>query len=252
MRTKLVIGNWKMNGSRSSNAARLADLRRSVGDGVRVAICAPHPYLSQCAALLEGSHIELGAQDVSAHQGGAYTGEVSATMLLDMGCRYVLVGHSERRTYHGETDILVAEKALRALEAGLRPIVCVGETLEEREQGLTHDVLERQVSAVTSLLPRAKLADIVLAYEPVWAIGTGRTATPEMAQEAHAVIRALLSGVDGTVADAVSILYGGSMKADNAAALLVMPDIDGGLVGGASLNPADFVPITRAAAVELC
>jgi triosephosphate isomerase len=205
----------------------------------------PSPYLSQVGALIKGSAVELGAQDVSQHEAGAYTGEVSAAMLRDFGTRYVLVGHSERRQYHAETDVLVALKAQRALAAGITPIVCVGETLAEREGGRTEEIVKRQLAAVIHTNGHC-ISEIVVAYEPVWAIGTGKTASPEQAQQVHAVLRAQLRAATAQ-ADRVQILYGGSMNAGNAAQLLSQTDIDGGLVGGASLKAPDFLAIIAAA-----
>jgi triosephosphate isomerase len=248
MRPKLVVGNWKMNGSRANNAALLAGILAGIdGSKASCAVCVPAPYLQQCQEALAGSPVAWGAQDVSVHASGAYTGEVSATMLQDFDCRYVIVGHSERRAYHGESSELVAKKALAALQAGLTPIVCVGETLAEREAGQTAEVVGNQLSAVLELLDEAQLARIVVAYEPVWAIGTGRTATPEMAQEVHAQLRAQLKERDSELGQAVAILYGGSMKPDNAAELMAQPDIDGGLIGGAALKAGDFLAILGAA-----
>lgn len=245
MRQQFVAGNWKMHGSLASNAALLAEVLAGVGTArCEVAICVPYPYLSQVQQLLQTSQVALGAQDCSVHQTGAHTGEVSASMLQDFGCRYVIVGHSERRADHHESDVLVAAKAERALEAGMTPIVCVGETLAERESGLTRAVVLRQLLAVTHLL-REQTSRIVVAYEPVWAIGTGRTATPEQAQEVHAVLREHLRTVSEAAAG-VRILYGGSVKPDNAAVLFSQADIDGGLIGGASLKAADFLAITAA------
>jgi triosephosphate isomerase len=248
MRRKLVVGNWKMNGSKASNAALLSGISAGI-DGAKAdcAVCAPAPYLAQCEAALAGSLAAWGAQDVSRHAGGAYTGEVSATMLADFACRYVIVGHSERRACHAESSELVAKKAVAALEAGLTPIVCVGETLAEREAGRTVAVVSAQLGAVLTLLDGAGVARIVLAYEPVWAIGTGRTATPEMAQEVHAQLRAQLREKHGAAAETVRILYGGSLKPDNAKELMAQPDIDGGLIGGAALKTADFLAIVDAA-----
>jgi triosephosphate isomerase len=248
MRRKLVVGNWKMNGSRAANAVLLSGITAGLnGAAAACAVCAPAPYLAQCQEALSGTPVSWGAQDVSAHAAGAYTGEVSAAMLADFACRYVIVGHSERRAYHGETSELVAQKAVAALEAGLTPIVCVGETLAEREAGQTVPVVASQLAAVLSLLDGAAVARIVLAYEPVWAIGTGRTATPEMAQEVHAQLRSQLQQKDGAAAATVQILYGGSMKPDNAKELMAQPDIDGGLIGGAALKAADFLAIIHAA-----
>ena len=248
MRRKLIAGNWKMNGNLAANAALLsgikAELRQPACD---VVVCAPTPYLAQCQSALTDSAIAWGAQDVSEHESGAYTGEVSADMLLDFGCRYVIVGHSERRTYHAENDQLVARKTSLAVKRGLTPIVCVGETLSEREAGNTESVVGRQIDAVMSIIDAAELAKIVIAYEPVWAIGTGKTATPQMAQEVHAFLREKLAQKDAETSARVRILYGGSMKPDNAKELLSMPDIDGGLIGGAALKAGDFLAIIRAA-----
>ncbi len=245
MRRKLVVGNWKMHGSRVANAELLAGLLAARPFARDVAVCPPALFLNDVAATLASSDIRWGAQDVSAHEQGAYTGEVSAAMLLELGCRYVIVGHSERRAYHAETDQLVAQKAQAALARGVTPIVCVGETLAEREAGQTEAVVKRQLSAVIHTLAHCA-AEMVVAYEPVWAIGTGRTASPEQAQAVHAVLRAQLQAATGR-AEHMSILYGGSVKADNAAQLFAQTDIDGGLIGGASLKLADFVAICRAA-----
>ncbi|ROR50842.1 triose-phosphate isomerase family protein [Diaphorobacter nitroreducens] len=243
---KLIAGNWKMNGSLQANAALLQALRDGLGvPGCGVAVAVPAPYLAQVQALVAGSEIALAAQDVSQHERGAFTGEVSVSMLRDFGARYALVGHSERRQYHGETDAVVAAKAQRALSGGVTPIVCVGETLAEREAGQTETVVKRQLAAVIHAVGHC-VSEIVVAYEPVWAIGTGRTATPEQAQQVHAVLRAQLAAATES-ADRVLILYGGSMNAANAAELLAQPDIDGGLVGGASLKAADFLKIIAAA-----
>lgn len=248
MRRKLVAGNWKMNGSLVANAALLAEIKAGLAVAAcDIAICAPAPYFAQCQAELAGSAIAWGGQDVSAHAGGAYTGEVAVSMLQDFACRYVIVGHSERRAYHAESDGLVAQKALRALQSGVTPIVCVGETLVEREAGQTDAVVGRQLAAVLDVLDAADLARIVVAYEPVWAIGTGKTATPQMAQDVHLALRAMLAGKNHAAAVEVKILYGGSMKPDNAAELLAMPDIDGGLIGGAALKAVDFLAIVAAA-----
>ncbi len=247
MRTPLIAGNWKMNGSLASNAALLDGVRAgAAGLKAELAVCVPAPYLAQVQSALAGSGVNWGAQDLSVHDSGAYTGEVSAAMLGDFACRYVIVGHSERRSYHGETDELVAQKAVRALSAGLVPIVCVGETLAEREQGATDAVVVRQLKPVLEAVG-ADLAKIVVAYEPVWAIGTGKTATPDMAQQVHELIRATLAQADAAAAATVRILYGGSMKPDNAGELLAKPDIDGGLIGGASLKAMDFLAIAKAA-----
>ncbi|MFZ6844312.1 triose-phosphate isomerase [Undibacterium sp. RuTC16W] len=249
MRRKLIAGNWKMNGSFASNKALLSELRAGLSAGVAcdVLVCAPSPYLMQCANLLSGSDIGWGAQDVSVHLSGAYTGEISAPMLADCSCTYVIVGHSERRAYHGDTDELVAQKTLRLLASGLKPIVCVGETLEQRELGQTNSVVSAQLQAVLDVIDVDALTNLVVAYEPVWAIGTGKTATPQMAQDVHAVLRQQLALKNAPVAEKVQILYGGSMKPDNAQELLAMPDIDGGLIGGAALKAVDFLAIIQAA-----
>jgi triosephosphate isomerase len=245
-RKPLVVGNWKMYGSRPANAELLASLLAARPFMADVAVCVPFVYLSETAATLAGSELRWGAQDVSAHAQGAYTGEISAGMLHECGCRYAIVGHSERRALHGESDALVAAKAQAALARGVTPIVCVGETLAEREAGQTEVVVKRQLSAVIHLLAHCA-AEIVVAYEPVWAIGTGLTASPEQAQAVHAVLRAQLQAATGHGAT-MTILYGGSVKPDNAASLFAQADIDGGLIGGASLKAADFIAICRAAA----
>ena len=244
MRRKLVVGNWKMHGSRVANAELLSALIAARPFGVDVAVCAPFVFLSEVAAMLAGSDIRWGAQDVSAHEKGAFTGEVSAAMLNELGCRYTLVGHSERRALHNESDALVAQKAQAALARGVTPIVCVGETLAEREAGQTDAVVKRQLSAAIHQLAHCA-AEMVVAYEPVWAIGTGLTATPEQAQAVHALLRAQLQAATGR-GDNMKILYGGSVKPDNARTLFAQPDIDGGLIGGASLKAADFIAICRA------
>src|SRR5919109_4465659 len=235
-RSRLVAGNWKMHGSRASIAALLDELVKANPAGC--AVCAPFPYLAQVAERLRGSAIAWGAQNASEHAQGAYTGEVSAAMLAEFGCRYVIVGHSERRQLYGETDAQVAAKFAAARKAGLTPILCVGETLAERDAGRTEDVVARQLDAVA-------FSGGVLAYEPVWAIGTGRNATPEQAQEVHAFLRERLKE---EMSRSTPILYGGSVKPQNAAAIFPMPDVDGGLIGGASLVAADFLAILRAAA----
>ena len=244
-RRKLVVGNWKMFGSRPVNAELLAGILAARPFGADVAVCPPFVYLSETAATLARSDIRWGAQDCSAHEQGAYTGEVSAAMLSDLGCRYAIVGHSERRAYHAESDALVADKAQAALARGVTPIVCVGETLAQREAGETEVVVKRQLSVVIHKLAHCA-SEIVVAYEPVWAIGTGRTATPEQAQQVHALLRAQLNAATGHGAQ-MKILYGGSVKPDNAGTLFSQSDIDGGLIGGASLKAADFVAICRAA-----
>ncbi len=243
---KLIAGNWKMNGSLAANEVLLKALIAGLDDvACDVAVAVPAPYLAQVQALTAGTAVAAAAQDVSRYESGAYTGEVSVAMLKDFGVRYALVGHSERRQYHGETDVAVAEKAQRALAAGVTPIVCVGETLQEREAGQTEAVVKRQLAAVIHLNGHC-ISEIVVAYEPVWAIGTGRTASPEQAQAVHAVLRAQLAAASEH-ADRIRLLYGGSMNAGNAAQLLAQPDIDGGLVGGASLKAADFLQIIAAA-----
>jgi len=248
MRPKLVVGNWKMNGSRAANAALLTGILEGLGNAkAQVAVCVPAPYLFQCEEILKASPIAWGAQDVSCHPVGAYTGEVCMSMLQDFGSRYVIVGHSERRAYHGETDELVAKKTKAALEAGLTPIVCIGETLEQREAGQTMDVVNAQLEAVLEAVGFEAVDKIVLAYEPVWAIGTGKTATPEMAQEVHAAVREKLRACNADAAQRTLVLYGGSMKPDNAADLMAQPDIDGGLIGGAALKAQDFLGIIRSA-----
>lgn len=246
MREKLVAGNWKMHGALSENRALLEGVLAGVR-GTRCAVCVPFPYLFQAQSILQGSAVAWGAQNLSQHAMGAYTGEVSAAMLVDFGCRYVLVGHSERRSLYGEDDATVALKFVAAQQAGLTPILCVGETLKEREGGVTDLVVGRQLDAVLDKVGAAGIGRAVIAYEPVWAIGTGRTATPEQAQAVHAFIRGRIAALDPAVADKLVIQYGGSVKASNAAELFSMPDIDGGLIGGASLNAAEFVAICSAA-----
>jgi len=243
-RQKLVVGNWKMNGSLAVNEALLGQL---VGDWAPradrdVAVCVPYPYLAQVAAALAATTIAWGAQDVSEHDAGAYTGEVSASMLKEFGCRYAIVGHSERRQYYGDLDAVVAAKAAAALARGITPIACVGETLAEREAGATLSVVSRQLDAVLERVG-ADARKLVVAYEPVWAIGTGRTASPDDAQAVHAALRARLTKAG---AAEIPLLYGGSVKADNAAALFAMADVDGGLIGGASLKSPEFLAIARA------
>jgi len=249
MRTPLVAGNWKMNGSRERNAALLAGLVQGLAAGTtcEVLVCPPTVYLADAAQALAGSAIRLGAQDVSDQGQGAYTGETAADMLVEVGCRYVIVGHSERRQLYGEDDALVARKFRAAQAAGLTPILCVGETLDEREAAATEAVVTRQLGAVIEAAGVAAFATAVVAYEPVWAIGTGRTASPEQAQAVHAAVRAYIASSDGTIAGSIQLLYGGSVKAANAAELFAMPDVDGGLVGGASLQAGEFLDICRAA-----
>ena len=249
MRPLTIIGNWKMNGSLSANQQLIQGLLGSgladMAKNARLALCVPYPYLIQVADLLANSGIGLGAQDVSDHPNGAYTGDVSANMLQELGCQYVIVGHSERRQYHHEGDGLVARKAKAALQANMTPIICVGETEEEHDDGKTLVVVRRQLQAVLDLL-QGQVASCVLAYEPVWAIGTGKVPTPAQAQDVHRELRLQLAKFDAEAASKVAILYGGSLKPDNAKDLLAMPDIDGGLVGGASLNVEDFLALCQA------
>lgn len=249
MRKPIIAGNWKMNGSRSSIKELLEGVKAGMGDvkSAEVAVCAPSIYLADVSDQLSGSAVAWGGQNLSTEAKGAFTGEISADMLLDFKSEYVIVGHSERRTLYGETDQLVAEKFEVARIAGLKPILCIGESLEERESGDTNDVCSRQINAVIEKSGVEALADGVIAYEPIWAIGTGKTATPEMAQETHAAIRKLIADKNASVAEKVRIQYGGSMNAANAAELLAMEDIDGGLIGGASLKAEDFLTICKAA-----
>jgi triosephosphate isomerase len=252
-RKPLVAGNWKMNGDTAANEQLLAGLRKASAKGlsgqVETIVCPPYPYLGQVRAGLAGSGIAWGAQNVAAATNGALTGEVSASMLVDLGCSWAIVGHSERRTLLGETDETIATKASLCLAEGLGVVACVGETLAERERDETEAVLTRQVAALVPALGGADASRVVLAYEPVWAIGTGRTASPEIAQQAHAFIRAQLAAAGHPQADAVRIVYGGSVKAANARSLFAMPDVDGGLIGGASLVAEEFLGICTAAAV---
>ncbi len=247
VRKKLVVGNWKMNGSQAQNLALIDGLKGRIPEGVDVAVCPPYPYLAPVGALVDGLGVGLGAQDLSPRKEGAFTGDVAAVRLRDVGCEWVLVGHSERRTHHGEGDQLVATKIIAALEAGLKPILCVGETLEERDQGRAEEVVGSQVASVVEVLGVVAMARLVVAYEPVWAIGTGRTATPEQAEHMHACIRESLKGA-GVEVGGVRILYGGSVTAANAASLFAQPSIDGALVGGASLVAESFASICAAAA----
>lgn len=249
MRARLVAGNWKMHGNLATNQALLEALREGLSreEGVTCAVCPPFPYLPQAAKVLSGSAIRWGAQNLSEHDSGAYTGEVSGAMLRDLGCRYVIVGHSERRTLCGEGDDLVAAKFEAARRAGLTPILCVGETLAEREAGRTEAVLTRQLQAVLGRAGVKAFSEAVLAYEPVWAIGTGRTATREQAQAAHAFLRDSVRKHDDGLGAGLTILYGGSVKPANAGELFAMPDVDGGLIGGASLVAGDFIAICKAA-----
>jgi triosephosphate isomerase len=249
MRLKLVIGNWKMHGGLAENRALLGALKPALGGlkGAGVAVCSPYPYLAQLQTELAGTAIAWGAQNVSEQAKGAFTGEVSTGMLRDFGCKYVIVGHSERRSIYGESDELVARKYMAAQAAGLTPILCVGETLAEREGGITEQVVGRQLDAVIQAAGVESLAKAVVAYEPVWAIGTGKTASPEQAQAVHAFIRNKIAGLNKQVAEGLVIQYGGSVKASNAAELFSQPDIDGGLIGGASLVAEEFIAICKAA-----
>ena len=251
MRSRVVAGNWKLNGSLAGNETLLKGLLEELGRDalpVACAVCVPTPYLWQVRALLEGTGIAWGGEDVSRFAQGAYTGEVSGAMLVEHGCRYVIVGHSERRTIFGESDEVAAEKYVAARKAGLTPIFCVGETLEERDKGVTESVLARQLDALVGKYGVAGLDGGILAYEPVWAIGTGRTATASQAEEAQGFIRGRIAAKDAAVAGRLQILYGGSVKPGNAAELFAMPNVDGGLIGGASLVAKDFAGIWRAAA----
>ena len=249
MRIKFVAGNWKMNGNLAANRALLDSLVELLVriPALKSAVCPPYPYLAQVQQVFSGSGVAWGAQNVSQFEGGAYTGEVSGAMLVDFGCRYVIVGHSERRTIFGESNDLVAQKYEAALKAGLTPILCVGETLAQREAGSTEGTVAAQLDAVLERSGIQSFAHAVVAYEPVWAIGTGRTATPGQAQAVHAFIRERLATKDATVGANVQVLYGGSVKGGNAGELFAMPDIDGGLIGGASLDPEEFAVICRAA-----
>jgi len=249
MRRKLVAGNWKMHGGLARNRDLLDSLVQAVGKGGKsdCAVCVPFPYLAQAEQILKGTAIAWGAQTLSEHAQGAFTGEVSAAMLQDFGCRYVIVGHSERRSLYGEGNQLIAAKFAAAVQAGLTPILCLGETLDQREGNVTEQVIAAQLDAVTQEVGMQGFANAVIAYEPVWAIGTGRTASPQQAQEVHAFIRGRLAKSDAILAQRLQILYGGSVKPQNAAELFGMADIDGGLIGGASLVAQDFLAICQAA-----
>lgn len=249
MRKTFIAGNWKMNGSRDSIKALLDGLKAGIGsvDKADVAVCAPFIYLPDVAQQLAGTAIAWGAQNVSTEAKGAYTGEIAASMIADFACKYIIVGHSERRSYYGETDEIVAKKFGVVVEAGMTPIFCIGETLDEREKGVTEQVVARQVQAVIDMHGVDMLSKGVIAYEPVWAIGTGKTASPEQAQDVHAFIRGMIAEADKGVAENMIIQYGGSMNAANASELLAQADIDGGLIGGASLKPDDFLTICTSA-----
>jgi triosephosphate isomerase (TIM) len=252
MRRPVVAGNWKMHGSRSVNEALLTDLERRLKPDwqVDVVVFPPYVYLADAVRMLDGGAIAVGAQDVCTEPAGAFTGQVAAAMLKDVGCRYVIVGHSERRRLYHEDDVIVARKFVAVLQAGLTPVLCVGETLEEREGHRTEAVVARQLDAVTAMNGVGSLAEAIVAYEPVWAIGTGRTASPQQAQDVHAYLRGRIGVQDAKMARNLRILYGGSVKAANAAELFSMPDVDGGLVGGASLSADEFLEICAAAAVR--
>jgi triosephosphate isomerase len=252
MRRPVVAGNWKLHGSRAANQALLSELERRVKPEwpIDVVVFPPYVYLADAARLLEGGSIGVGAQDVGAEAGGAFTGQVSAAMLKDVGCRYVIVGHSERRRLYHEDDALVARKFAAVLAVGLTPVLCVGETLQEHENHQAEIVVARQIEAVIAMNGITSFAQAIVAYEPVWAIGTGRTATPQQAQGIHAFVRSRLAGQDAKIASQLRILYGGSVKGGNAAELFLMPDVDGGLVGGASLSADEFLEISAAAAVR--
>lgn len=252
MRKALVAGNWKMNGTTAANSELLAAVMRSLPADLSadVAVCPPAPYLAAVAAQVAGTPIAVGGQDCSDQASGAYTGEVAASMLREMGCRYVIVGHSERRARQNEDSAWVGRKFIAAQAEGLVPILCVGELLEQREAGQTEAVVAEQLDAVLDLAGVEAFANAVIAYEPVWAIGTGLTATPAQAGEVHAFIRARVASRDATIANNLQILYGGSVKADNAAGLFALPDIDGGLIGGASLDAAAFNAIIAAASAR--
>lgn len=248
MRTALVAGNWKMNGSTGFVNELMSQLAAEFKDSnAELLVCPPAVYLSQAKSIAGNTAIAVGAQNVSEHESGAYTGEISLPMLNDLGCEYVILGHSERRSLYGETDQVVADKFIATVAAGIKPILCVGETLEEREQERTLEVVSRQIKAVVDAAGIEKFSDAVIAYEPVWAIGTGKTATPEQAQEVHAAIRAMVAEASPETAAAIRILYGGSVNAANAAELFANEDVDGGLVGGASLKANDFIAICHAA-----
>ncbi|MEM7562227.1 MAG: triose-phosphate isomerase [Pseudomonadota bacterium] len=248
MRTCLIAGNWKMNGSLESVIDLVEGIKAGDSGKADLAVCPPSVFLMKVGGMLSGSRVALGAQNVCDQVSGAFTGEISAAMLLESGCQYAIVGHSERRSLYGETDALVANRFARAAEAGLTPILCIGETLEEREQGVTESIVSRQLDAVIDAHGIAMIGRSVIAYEPVWAIGTGKVATPEQAQAVHEFVRNKLASTDAAVAAKVQILYGGSMNPGNAAELLSQPDIDGGLIGGAALKAVDFLAIAQSAA----
>ncbi len=244
MRRSLVVGNWKMNGTLASGKALVQEIVSGLGNtNADIAVCPPFVYLSEIDKLLQGSHLKFGAQNIADQESGAYTGEVSASMLKEINCTYALVGHSERRSYYGDTNETVAARFNQALSQDVCPILCVGETLEQREQDKTFQVIDEQLNAVIDLVGIESFAKAVIAYEPVWAIGTGKTASDEQAQEVHQYIRQQIAKRDQSIADNMQILYGGSVKPDNAKALFAMADIDGGLIGGASLDAESFLGI---------
>lgn len=249
MRQPMVAGNWKMNGSSDSVKELIAGIKAGMGgiSKAEVVVCPPAVYIPRVSGAVADTEIKVGSQNVCDQDKGAFTGEISGAMLKDVGCDYAIIGHSERRSLYGETDELVAQRFAAARRNGVKPILCIGETLDEREQGITNDVCARQLDAVIALEGVKALADGVVAYEPVWAIGTGKTATPEQAQEVHAFIRGKIAALDAEVAEGLRILYGGSMNPGNAAELIGQPDIDGGLIGGASLKADDFLAICQAA-----
>ncbi len=247
MRKTIIAGNWKMNANKDSVKSLIGGILSGIGGiNSEVVVCVPFPYLAQVESLIDGSDLRLGAQNLNINPKGAFTGEVSAEMIKDFGVKHVIVGHSERRSFYGETNTVVAEKIKAALDAGLTPLLCVGELLEDRETGKTEAVVEEQINAVIELVGIDSFNNIIIAYEPVWAIGTGMTATPEQAQEVHLFIRNLLGKSSENIAQKTPILYGGSMNAANAAVLISCPDIDGGLIGGAALKAEDFLQICRA------
>ncbi len=249
MRQPMVAGNWKMNGSCESVKELIAGIKEGMGsvNKAEVVVCPPAVFIPRVSGVAEGSAIKVGSQNICDADSGAFTGEISGEMLKEIGCEYAIVGHSERRALYGETDELVAKRFAAARRNGLKPIFCIGETLEERESGITNDVCSRQIDAVIALEGVESFTDAVIAYEPVWAIGTGKTASPEQAQEVHAFIRGKIAALNANVAEGLQILYGGSMNPANAKELIGQPDIDGGLIGGASLKPADFLAICAAA-----
>jgi len=249
MRQPMVAGNWKMNGSSESVKELIAGIKEGMGsvNKAEVVVCPPAVYIPRVSGVADGSNIKVGSQNICDQDGGAFTGEISGAMLKDIGCEYAIIGHSERRALYAESDELVAQRFAAARRNGIKPIFCIGETLEEREAGITNDVCSRQIDAVIALEGVAALADGVIAYEPVWAIGTGKTASPEQAQEVHGFIRGKIAALNADVAEGLRILYGGSMNPANAAELIGQPDIDGGLIGGASLKADDFLAICKAA-----